>query len=85
MIKREDSLYKSAGPWTSWRDFRISKKVPESEQITSFYISPVDGKSLPSYLPGQYISVATSVPSTMIKTGNTHSPPHHLLNVTGSV
>jgi nitric oxide dioxygenase len=63
MIKQEGSLYKSAGPWTSWRDFRISKKIPESEQITSFYLSPVDGKPLPSYLPGQYISVATSVPS----------------------
>lgn len=63
MIKQEDSLYKSAGPWTSWRDFRIAKKVPESEEITSFYLSPVDGKPLPSYLPGQYISVATSVPS----------------------
>lgn len=63
MIKQEDSLYKSAGPWTSWRDFRISEMIPESEQITSFYLSPVDGKPLPSYLPGQYISVSTSVPS----------------------
>jgi nitric oxide dioxygenase len=63
MIKQEDSLYKLAGPWTSWRNFRISKKMPESEQITSFYLSPVDGKPLPSYLPGQYISVAISVPS----------------------
>jgi nitric oxide dioxygenase len=63
MIKQEDSLYKSAGPWTSWRDFRISRKNPESERITSFYLAPVDGKPLPSYLPGQYISVATSVPS----------------------
>jgi nitric oxide dioxygenase len=63
MIKQENSLYKSAGPWTSWRDFRISKKVPESEQITSFYLSPMEGKPLPSYLPGQYISVSTSVPS----------------------
>jgi nitric oxide dioxygenase len=41
----------------------ISKKVPESEQITSFYLSPMEGKPLPSYLPGQYISVSTSVPS----------------------
>jgi nitric oxide dioxygenase len=62
MIKQEDSLYKSAGPWTSWRDFRISRKVSESEQIISFYLSPVDREPLPSYLPGQYISVATSVP-----------------------
>lgn len=63
MIKQEDSLYKSADNWTSWRPFRIAKKVPESAEITSFYLEPLDGKPLPTYLPGQYISVATSVPS----------------------
>ncbi|KAI5270987.1 flavohemo protein [Aureobasidium subglaciale] len=82
MIKQEDTLYKSAGPWTSWRDFRISKKVPESEEITSFYLCPVDGKPLPSYLPGQYISVATSVPSLHHDQNRQYSlsdapSPHH--------
>jgi nitric oxide dioxygenase len=51
-----------AGGWTDWRDFRIAKKVKESEEITSFYLEPVDGKSLPSYKPGQYLSVKTTVP-----------------------
>ncbi|KAI4720207.1 flavohemo protein [Aureobasidium sp. EXF-10727] len=87
MIKQEDSLYKSAGPWTSWRDFRISKKVPESDEITSFYLSPVDGKPLPSYLPGQYISVATSVPSLQHDQNRQYSlsaapsPDHYRISV----
>ncbi|THW56665.1 flavohemo protein [Aureobasidium pullulans] len=87
MIKQEDTLYKSAGPWTSWRDFRISKKVPESEEITSFYLSPADGKLLPSYLPGQYISVATSVPSLhhdqnrQYSLSGAPSPQHYRISV----
>ncbi|GAD94927.1 flavohemoprotein [Paecilomyces variotii No. 5] len=62
MINREAALYKESTQWTSWRDFRISKKIPESDEITSFYLEPVDGKPLPTYLPGQYISVQTFVP-----------------------
>lgn len=63
MIKREDDLYKEAGDWKDWRDFRIAEKVPESKEITSFYLEPVDGKKLPKFLPGQYISVMTDVPA----------------------
>ena len=57
MTKREAQLYESAEGWTDWRDFSISKKVKESEEITSFYLTPQDGKTLPSYLPGQYVSI----------------------------
>lgn len=63
MIKREDDLLKDAGDWTDWRDFRIADKVPESAEITSFYLEPVDRKPLPTYLPGQYVSVMTEVPA----------------------
>lgn len=57
MIGREADLYKSFEEWTSWRKFKIAKKVEESENITSFYLSPEDGKVLPTFKPGQYISV----------------------------
>jgi nitric oxide dioxygenase len=53
---------KSIEGWTEWRDMRIDQKVKESEVITSFYLVPVDGKPLPTFLPGQYISVMTDVP-----------------------
>lgn len=62
MIKRENQLRGEASGWVDWRDFRISQKVQESSEITSFYLAPLDGKALPSYFPGQYISVCLPVP-----------------------
>ncbi|OKL62206.1 hypothetical protein UA08_02451 [Talaromyces atroroseus] len=62
-IAKEDTLYKQSEGWTDWREFTIDKKFPESDQITSFYLKPVDGKPLPSFHPGQYISVRTNVPA----------------------
>jgi len=62
MISREADLYSHAEGWTDWRDFRIVKKVPESSEITSFYLYPVDERPLPPFLPGQYISLQTNVP-----------------------
>ncbi|TGO63842.1 hypothetical protein BCON_0010g00070 [Botryotinia convoluta] len=62
MIDREAQLYQEAGEWKEWRDFKIAKKVKESSIITSFYLEPVDGKPLPLFKPGQYISVQVHVP-----------------------
>ena len=62
MIKREHQLLKEADGWTDWREFRISQKIRESSEITSFHLAPLDGEHLPSYLPGQYISIRISVP-----------------------
>ncbi|USW49071.1 Putative flavohemoprotein [Septoria linicola] len=63
MINREKQLYSEAEGWTDWREFRIANKVKESDEITSFYLEPLDGGKLPAYLPGQYISLLTDVPS----------------------
>lgn len=62
MINKEAGMMKERPGWTDWRDFRIARKVPESDEITSFYLEPVDGQKLPPFLPGQYISVMTNVP-----------------------
>ncbi|KAJ6152352.1 hypothetical protein N7497_006671 [Penicillium chrysogenum] len=63
MIGREKQIYEQAEGWTDWRDFKIVNKVKESEEITSFYLSPVDEKPLPAFQPGQYISIQTYVPA----------------------
>ncbi|KAM3074911.1 hypothetical protein ACMFMG_008319 [Clarireedia jacksonii] len=58
MIAKEEGLYKETKGWDDWKDFRIARKEKESEQITSFYLEPVDaGLRIPVFKPGQYISV----------------------------
>ena len=60
-IGREKELYASRlqghGGWVGLREFRVIRKVPESETIASFYLVPTDGKALPGFQPGQYASV----------------------------
>lgn len=57
LIDAEKGLYSSFKGWDDWRKFRIEKKIAESDEITSFYLVPSDGKPLPSYRPGQYVSL----------------------------
>jgi nitric oxide dioxygenase len=45
------------GGWSGFRNFVVTRKVRESELITSFYLSPEDGGEISSYAPGQYITV----------------------------
>ncbi|KAH7036826.1 globin-like protein [Macrophomina phaseolina] len=73
MIGKEADLYKHAAGWTDWRDFRIARKVKESSEITSFYLEPVDGAQLPSFLPGQYISIQADVPDLEFKQARQYS------------
>ena len=50
------------GGWTDYKDFTVTDKVQESDVITSFYLRPADGKKVPTYLPGQYITVRVKIP-----------------------
>jgi nitric oxide dioxygenase len=54
-INREEQLYQASGRWKDWAEFRVAKKVKESDEVTSFYLEPVDEsmKPLPAFLPGQ--------------------------------
>lgn len=56
----EESAAKSGG-WSDYKEFKISKKVQESDVITSFYLAPTDGSSLPVYEAGQYITIRLSI------------------------
>ncbi|WP_342506801.1 NO-inducible flavohemoprotein [Sporosarcina sp. FSL K6-2383] len=65
-ISIEKDMYDQAkqtdGGWETFKDFIIADKVVESDVITSFYLKPADGQPLPSYKPGQYISVRLNIP-----------------------
>lgn len=51
------------GGWRGWRQMRIARKVRESDDISSFYLTPLDGERLPAFKPGQYVSVRVPVPN----------------------
>ena len=64
-ISVEKAMYEEAAAelgWEGYKSFIISKKVKESENITSFYLTAGDGSKLPSFNPGQYITVRVSIP-----------------------
>lgn len=45
------------GGWEGFKEFRVIKKVAESENISSFYLVPADGSILPNFKAGQYITL----------------------------
>ncbi|EON69622.1 hypothetical protein W97_08882 [Coniosporium apollinis CBS 100218] len=65
-IAFEDDLYQKAmetpGGWKGWRKFFISRKVRESDEITSFHLVPVDKDTLPTFEPGQFVSIRCYIP-----------------------
>ncbi|MGQ0655123.1 MAG: 2Fe-2S iron-sulfur cluster-binding protein [Betaproteobacteria bacterium] len=48
--------------WSGFRKFRVDGKVLEAESVCSFYLAPHDGRPLPPFLPGQYLTFKLSVP-----------------------
>ena len=64
-ISVEEDLYKETennGGWRLFKPFKLVRKEKESDNVTSFYLAPVDGQKLPEAVPGQYISLRLSIP-----------------------
>ena len=53
---------KKLNSWSGTRKFRLDEIVQEAEDICSFYLAPHDGKSLPAFDPGQYLTFQLDVP-----------------------
>lgn len=61
LIDTEENLYQSKedaeGGWRGERLFKVIKKVPESTEITSFYLAPKNGKPIIKHEAGQYLGL----------------------------
>ena len=57
-IERE----KGSSTWSGLRKFRVDRKVPEGGGICSFYLVPHDGKEVPQFNPGQYLTFSLRLP-----------------------
>ena len=49
--------------WNGIRKFVVEKIVDEAADIKSFYLRPHDGKALPSFFPGQYLTFHLQIPT----------------------
>jgi len=60
----------TAAAWAGYRTFQVERKALEdlAEQVCSFYLVPQDGKPLPPFLPGQFLTFALDVPTALGKT-----------------
>ncbi|KAK6543697.1 hypothetical protein TWF694_000432 [Orbilia ellipsospora] len=85
-INREEQIYTEKAN-RDWREFIVEKKIKESDEITSFYLKPKDGKPVEQYQPGQYISVRVAVPQQEWKQIRQYSlstsqdPSHYRISV----
>ncbi len=71
--KREKA--KSELSWNGLRKFCVQRKVKENKDICSFYLVPHDGKPLPPFFPGQYLTFEINVPETG-KSSGAHDKNH---------
>ncbi|WP_435277975.1 globin domain-containing protein [Rhodococcus yananensis] len=64
LIDLEANLYASAGVETGevWRTVRVAERLYQSSDTVSFVLTSLDGAPLPSFRPGQYLSVGVKLP-----------------------
>jgi nitric oxide dioxygenase len=64
LITLEAQLYLDAGTPTgnTWRDYRVVGRRPETDNVITYLLRPTDDLPLPTFLPGQYVSVQVELP-----------------------
>ena len=60
--KRVHAELDAKGGWSGVRKFRIDRKIAENDFVTSFYLVPHDGKPLPQFKPGQFLTFNLKLP-----------------------
>ena len=63
MDRREIEAKQLNLSWNGFRKFKVTSKEKETSDITSFYLAPHDGKELPEFLPGQFLTFQIPVPT----------------------
>jgi len=61
LINAEENVYAEnedkIGGWRGEREFKLIKRVDESNVITSFYFQPIDGDTVPEFEAGQFLTI----------------------------
>lgn len=48
--------------WNGIRKFTVFKKISQCDDVNAFYLKPHDGRSLPAFKPGQYLTFQLDLP-----------------------
>ncbi|MGP1346104.1 MAG: NO-inducible flavohemoprotein [Phycisphaerales bacterium] len=88
-IERESRIYdehEQDHGWTGFRRFIIERIERESDTISSFYLTPEDGKPLAPFQAGQYITIRMPLPDGGTTMRNyslslAPSPTHYRISV----
>ncbi|MFF5083492.1 globin domain-containing protein [Actinoplanes sp. NPDC000266] len=64
LIGIESRVYASAGVdgENPWRTYVVANKVAEADDTVSLLLTPADGEPVPHYRPGQYVTIAATLP-----------------------
>ncbi|WP_149264574.1 globin domain-containing protein [Actinomadura sp. K4S16] len=64
LIAEEARLYQEAAcdPAAPYRPWRVTERRDEAEDTVSLVLAPADGGAVPAHRPGQYVSVAVTLP-----------------------
>lgn len=66
--------------WNGSRKFSVAKKTRECEDVCAFYLKPHDGKPLPPFKPGQYLTFQLDIPGRdkpLVRCYSLSDSPHH--------
>ena len=79
LIGLEAGLYRDAGhePGPSWQPWEVVARHEETADVASFVLRPCGGGEAPGFRPGQYVSVAVTLPdgARQIRQYNLSSAP----------
>ena len=64
LVNTERGLYSARGvrPEIVWRNWQVTEKVPETDDVVTFRVKRVDDRPVRTSLPGQYVSIQMSMP-----------------------
>lgn len=61
LIAIEKRLYEASGQ-TGWRTWEVAGRVEETADVATFQLRPADGRPVPDFRAGQYVSVRVELP-----------------------
>jgi ferredoxin-NADP reductase len=59
---RQKDAEKASLVWNGCRKFSVVKKTAECDDVFAFYLKPHDGKPIPAFKPGQYLTFQLDLP-----------------------